>query len=299
MTMAEGVVVAGGTATNAWSVPALEALGVGQRPIMGIGTSSGLMNLLLWASHREKELRGIWTEAGQEGLSWFQAPNILGLKQGLFTMDPLRRKMEKRYNITAKGLRSPLYAGVTFLGDTRNVNVHMNPLGQEQFLQTAIASCTQDGIHEGVILGNEWAGDGGVLNAIPSLYLPEMPHRKIVGMTEPAYARIGRVEHWRILVPHPIEADQRYPKRSFGKLDTAWERAAHVLACMIGNTVLGDVKERIEEARSLGAKQIDFYAPRTWSEVMSPWKLDPEAVAQRFQSGDECWRRGPRISIKF
>lgn len=174
------VLAGGGTALGAVQVYPLEQLmkehGLPAYARAG-GVSVGSVNTVMFAADKLPQLRALWNQV--RGTSFFMRPNLCHLRKGLFTLSPLRKRMQRAVRLAELAPSIEYAAGVTDFQSALYRNISSRAMQTDDQLYDAIcASAAQPIIMQGYLIdvgggARHLCQDGGVVNVIPQLEAPE------------------------------------------------------------------------------------------------------------------------------
>ena len=138
-------------------------------PVRCLGGSVGVLNAALLCQQDVRGLYKLWRQV--DGQGFFQRPN-LDIWNGLFNLNPLRRKLRK--HVSLKKMSIPMSIGHVDLDAGEYVTVHTDELETDDELYDAmIASCTICGYHDHADYEGHACADTGFLKLWPELPDPD------------------------------------------------------------------------------------------------------------------------------
>jgi len=261
------LLLGGGTALGAFQVPIVERLVADHGwPSAIAGVSVGAVNASLLCEGRLEDLRATWEEI--DGAGWFQRPN-LDLWNGLFSLRPLRRKMERAE--AARKIAIDTHVGIFDLGSQVYRSIDLADLAPEQRIDAVIASSTQPGIHERASFEGRWCVDGGVAHVLPLL---------------PGWQKFEAI---RAISCSPIGKARRTP-RAQKDVAQATEQAGIAFEHFVSAIVASDVRRLRRWSRRV---PVSLYAPSSWEEIGDPFDASRETIEARLRAG----ARGARSPV--
>jgi len=257
--------LSGGTALGAVQVAVMEELlqrdGV---PDIICGVSVGAVNGSLAAQGRLDTLRAIWDSVNCTGA--FQALNFPDFWNGIFTLNPLRRKMKK--HVSVKAMQTEFHVGVTDLADERYRSIRVDTMKKNKAIDAIIASATQSGIHENAFVDGRPSSDGGVLKVLPGL---------------PGWRKFDRI--------HCIFCSPTKRRRPIRPEDVGLH-AARAFQLLVDQVVEKDLK-RIQCYANAG-KEVWVYAPKDSGD---PFDASADTIRWRLDEvGPEMWRNRSQLT---
>lgn len=260
--MRRALLLAGGTTLGAVQVYPMERLRA-QYPMASwtlvAGVSVGSVNGVLFAQDQLPKLREMWLKV--DGTSFFMLPNVLHLDEGLFTLRPLRRKMDDLVFRQQISPGTTFVVGVTdYQSDKFRLLAHTSFSSDAALRDGIAASASQPVIMCGwrIEVGENQPHqcfDGGVIHVVPMITDPAAFDAIDVILCEPPRRR----------GPLPYDKVSKLPGI-----------AARSFEIVTDENVLLDDFRRISEWGNV--TQVTVYAPE---DFMDEWDASPPTIKHR------------------